>query len=280
MRPTNRLMITLMALVLLGGPLTVLSFQSQPAAEVGYAPVKIQKPGYTLTPTPTPFQAVTSTSTPTRTSTRPATLTPQPTNTMTATNTFTATITPTLPTEARIEGVTGFGQALPLSCEARAAVDWANFFGVHILEMDFFNRLPKSEDPELGFVGSPYGTWGQIPPDPYGIHAEPVAELLRRYGLKAAAGRGVDLGQVQAEVSAGRPVIVWVVGHVEPGTGVQIKIHEQTRTVARFEHTVMVIGYDPQYIMILDNGQVYLRLIDVFNQSWGALDNMAIYFKD
>src|SRR3989304_2590080 len=72
---------------------------------------------------------------------------------------------PDLPAEARVTGVIGHRQTLSLSCGARAAADWAAFFGVGLDEIEFLDRLPVSDDPDVGFVGDVRGTWGQIPPE-------------------------------------------------------------------------------------------------------------------
>ncbi len=120
-----------------------------------------------------------------------------------------------LPLTAQIANIGGQMQALPLDCEVRSAVDWAAFFGVSIDEYTFLSQLPLSDNPEKGFVGNVYGWWGQIPPGDYGVHAEPIAALLRVYQLPAVAQRDTDWNVVRAEIAANRPVIVWVTGHVE-----------------------------------------------------------------
>ncbi len=130
----------------------------------------------------------------------------------------TPTTSPVPPDEACISPIFGEQQSLPLSCEARAAADWANFFSVPIQEIEFQNRLPLSDDPDLGFVGDPNGVWGNIPPRAYGVHAGPVAALLRQYGLPAEARRFMTLDELKNEIAHGRPVIVWVVGHIVAGT--------------------------------------------------------------
>ena len=87
-----------------------------------------------------------------------------------------------LPSSAYIDGMSGQDQFYKLDCESRSAVDWARHFGKNIDELDFLNHLPKSDDPETGFVGNPNGIWGNIPPNDYGVHAPPVANLLKEYG--------------------------------------------------------------------------------------------------
>ena len=52
------------------------------------------------------------------------------------------TPTPTLvslPLSAYVDGMSGQNQQLPLDCESRSAVDWANHFGLNIDEIDFFS---------------------------------------------------------------------------------------------------------------------------------------------
>jgi len=70
-----------------------------------------------------------------------------------------------IPDEAYVCCVYGSPQTYTLSCEARAAVDWAGFFGYSIAEYDFMAALPSSDNPEEGFVGAWNGIWGHTHPD-------------------------------------------------------------------------------------------------------------------
>src|SRR5262245_4573007 len=76
----------------------------------------------------------------------------------------------------------GHPQAKKLTCESRSAADLLAVYGLPGGEEDVFARLPRSENPDLGFVGDPNGEPGQLPPAPYGVHAEPVAAALRSMG--------------------------------------------------------------------------------------------------
>lgn len=189
-----------------------------------------------------------------------------------------------LPSSASISGVTGRTQSLPLDCESRSAVDWANYFGVNIGELNFFDGLPESDNPDLGFVGNVYGTWGQIPPDPYGVHAEPVAKRLRQFDLNAVAHRPLSWDSLRAEIAAGRPVIVWILGSKYAGYDYVVNgIPEYYRprkgnntVVARYEHTVIVTGYTNNSVSFLNGGTIYQKDRKQFLESWSALGNMAI----
>lgn len=156
-------------------------------------------------------------------------------------------------------------------------MDWAAFFGYPIDEIEFFNALPVSDDPDFGFVGDVHAPWGQTPPYGYGVHAGPVAKLLRSYGVNAEARNNMTFDALKAELSAGRPVIVWVVGRVGRGTPVvYTSLEGREITVARFEHTVILIGYTPLEVTVLDGYWVYSRQIGDFLHSWDVLGNMAV----
>jgi uncharacterized protein YvpB len=157
-------------------------------------------------------------------------------------------------------------------------VDWANYFGTQINEIEFFNRLPESDDPDTGFVGDVYGDWGQIPPNDYGVHAQPVAKLLNKYGVDAHARRPLSWDQLRAEIAAKRPVIVWVIGSASMNEKpIYYTASNQHRSiVAHYEHTVIVVGYSSTSVTILDGDTRINRGLKEFLSSWSALDNMAI----
>jgi LysM repeat protein len=190
----------------------------------------------------------------------------------------TLVITGPAPAPGKVLSVAGRGQALPLDCESRSAVDWAGYFGFAIDELEFFRSLPVSDDPDAGFVGSVYGWWGQIPPAPYGVNAGPIAGALRAYGVPAQAVTGMTWDALRAEIDANRPVIAWVIGAVGNGTAIQYTAPSTggTSLVAPYEHTVIVIGYGADTVTVLDGGVTYSRTLAQFLASWGVLGNMAV----
>ena len=113
-----------------------------------------------------------------------------------------------LPESAYVSGVVGHPQTYVLSCESRSAADWAAFWGVEVSELEFLDLLPRSDNPELGFVSDPSGYWGNIPPQSYGVHAEPVADLLRAYGLPAKARRGMLWDELRVSLATCSPPIL------------------------------------------------------------------------
>ncbi|MBN1370992.1 MAG: C39 family peptidase [Anaerolineaceae bacterium] len=226
-------------------------------------PFQPQRPTFTPSPSPTPTATFTPTALPTATPPPP-----EPTD-------------PPIPASAVVEGVSGYFQSLGLSCESRSASDWARFFGVSIGELEFQERLPRSDNPEQGFVGNPRDMAGMIPPNSYGVHAGPVAELLRSYGLPAEARRWMSFENLQREIASGQPVIVWVIGGVLPGRAVEYTASDgQTTVVAAMEHTVMIVGYNESTVQVVDGGSYYSVSVSRFLTSWGVLENQAVVYDE
>lgn len=241
-------------------------------------------PTSSSTTTRTPFQPQTFTPTVTLTPTPTATFTssPTPSPTITASPTYTPVPpSPTpqdeLPIEASTDPINGYAQTLPLSCESRSAVDFAAYFGILIGEMDFQYGLPSSDNPNTGFVGDPRHERGFIPPSSYGVHAAPVAALLRAYGLNAYSYSNLSFDDLRREIASGQPVIAWVIGNVWRGSGTGYTASDgETMIVAPFEHTVIVTGYSLNTVQILDGNLVYTTTVERFLDSWQVLGNMAI----
>ncbi len=187
-----------------------------------------------------------------------------------------------LPPEAYVSGVIGHAQSHSLSCESRSAADWATYFGVPLSEEDILSRLPSSKDPETGFVGSPDGAWGNIPPHSYGVYPPPVVSVLNALGVPAQARHGLTWDELRADVAGGKPVIVWIVGQMWAGQAIGYQVDGGNKTVvAAFEHTMIVIGYNQTQIQVIDaySGMTQTYPIKTFLDSWGVLENRAIVYS-
>lgn len=233
-------------------------------------------------PTPASPTAEAVTASPTATPIPPTeTPAPAPTDSITPTaSPSPAPTDPPYPTENYITNISGHKQYFSLGCEASVAKDWAAYFGVQINEFNFQYELPLSDNPDKGFVGDVNGPWGQVPPYAYGVHAAPVAELLRQYGLPAQGYKQMTIEQIKAELGADRPVIAWVVGNMEGGVPAEYTDKEgDTTLVAAYEHVVLVTGYNEKSLRYNSNGKFYDAPTAVFENSWGVLDNMAIIYE-
>jgi uncharacterized protein YvpB len=179
--------------------------------------------------------------------------------------------------------VTGQPQSRNLSCESRSAADLAAFWGVAVQESEFLEYLPRSDNPHKGFVGSPDDRWGQLPPRGYGVYAEPVAALLREYGLPARAEYRRGLRWLRQELAANRPVIIWATYDFEPRPVVTLQAPDGSQFKAvPFEHTYLVVGYTPEAFEVIDplDGQRKSVPVERFQEAWGALDEMAVVATD
>lgn len=221
-------------------------------------------------PTPSPGSPV-----PTSTKvTRTATLIP----TATPTIKFPPTATP-IPENTYLK-IIAHAKYYYLGCEAAAAVDLAGYYDIQLFESDFQLALPVSDNPDLGFVGDPNGPWGQVPPYAYGVHAAPVAALLRNYGVDAEGSKGYTLEQVKQKIAAGHPVIAWVIGNMIGGIPAEYTDKAgNTTIVAAYEHVVILTGYDADSIRYVNNGKFYEVPYEVFLNSWGVLGNMAVFHR-
>ena len=177
-----------------------------------------------------------------------------------------------------IQGIVGHIQVYELGCEASAAVDWANYFGKTIYEFNFQLELPVSDNPDYGYVGDPNTDgWGQIPPYAYGVHSDPVAELLVAYGLPAQSKKGYTLDEIREKISQKKPVIVWIIGNMEYSVPVEyVDSQGRKSIVAPYEHVVILTGYDANTVRYMSNGRFYDVPNEVFLTSWAVLGNMAV----
>lgn len=204
-----------------------------------------------------------------------------PTQTSTAAPSPTVTLTPTpgYPQEHYIRGIVGHKQYFKLGCEASVAKDWAWYFGVDINEFEFQHRMPLSDNPDKGFVGDVNSPWGQVPPYGYGVHAPPVAALLREYGLPAKAVRGFSLEDLRTEISQGKPVIAWVIGNVVGGIPYEYTDSVGDKViVAAYEHVVIITGYNKDSIRYNTNGKFFEIKDEYFLNSFNVLGNMALIY--
>lgn len=264
-------------------PRRLCSFYQHFLPIIGLAFVVLAVAGCLPTPTasPAPTSSPTATAEIQLTLAHRPTATPQPTAAASPSPQPSPTTTETaLPLSASIANISGHSQTYELGCEASAAVDWAGYFDVLIYESTFQFALPLSDNPELGFVGNvTTDGWGQIPPYAYGVHAQPIAALLREYGLPALAVTNLSLQDVKAELAEGHPLIAWVIGNMvysEPY--IYIDQAGNAVTVAPFEHVVILTGYDDSNIFYMNNGKFFSVPTQVFLTSWSVLGNMAVIY--
>jgi uncharacterized protein YvpB len=188
-----------------------------------------------------------------------------------------------LPPTARVEGVVGYPQERNLSCESRSATDVASFWGGSFAEAEFFKRLPKSDNPHLGFVGDVDLAPGSMPPGGYGVYCGPVAATLRSFGLDAQARQGWSLDGLRAELAAGRPVMVWATYDMRlPEVQTWVSSDGERSTVVKWQHTFIATGYDEEGLVLVDayDGATKTFPYDQFIPAWDQLGRMAVTIEE
>jgi uncharacterized protein YvpB len=172
----------------------------------------------------------------------------------------------------------GRAQARRLTCESRSGADLLAFHRLPGTEADVFASLPRSDNPDLGFVGDPDGIPGQLPPAGYGVHAEPLAQGLRSLGLDAQAHRGRDLSWLRRETDQGRPVIVWITASCADGASTSL-VDSAGRAfqAVRGEHVVLVV-FVRGSVLALDPATGRRVTFDrrEFADAWALFDRAAV----
>ncbi|HET91697.1 MAG TPA: hypothetical protein ENN99_13310 [Chloroflexi bacterium] len=184
-----------------------------------------------------------------------------------------------LPPAAFVEGVVGRPQEHNLSCESRSATDLAVFLGVEFSEDAFFARLPKSDNPQRGFLGDVDLPPGSMPPVGYGVYGGPIAATLRSFGVEAQVHVGWSLEELQAELAAGRPVIVWATYDMQlPGVQTWVSSDGETSVVVRWQHTFIAVGYNENGVYLIDayDGETKQFSYAAFVPAWDQLGRIAV----
>jgi uncharacterized protein YvpB len=187
-----------------------------------------------------------------------------------------------LPPSAFVEGVVGHPQEHNLSCESRSATDLAAFWGAVFSEDDFFYRLPKSDNPNLGVLGDVDLPPGSMPPVGYGVYGGPIAANLRSFGLAAQAHQGWDMDSLKAELAAGRPVIIWSTYDMKlPGGQTWVSSDGVTSVVVQWQHTFVAVGYDEVGVYLVDAYDAGTKHFsyEAFTPAWEQLGRIAVTVK-
>lgn len=118
-------------------------------------------------------------------------------------------LTPARPTKVRLN-VPLISQLpeLPTGCEMTATTMMLQYAGVNIDKLQFAAAVPRTDDPNTGFVGNPESDVG------VGLYVYPQGLLgtVRRYLPTAVNLSGSSLTQLKAQLASRKPVVVWVTG--------------------------------------------------------------------
>jgi uncharacterized protein YvpB len=184
------------------------------------------------------------------------------------------------PASASVTGFIGYPQSYTLDCETRSAVDLAAFYGITIDPMDFLSRLPKSDDPNEGFVGN---YW-----DPREEYLLLLMASIKVRWLSCSSNMDYPPSDIKITPgnNCGKKLLPadrsWHGWQEIQKQVLRYPIPHQTANTTKvvpYQHTVVVIGYDEMNVTIQDGGQRYTRNINTFLLSWQTLENRVIIVR-
>ncbi|BDZ30003.1 C39 family peptidase [Lactiplantibacillus sp. WILCCON 0030] len=148
---------------------------------------------------------------------------------------------------------------LPTGCEITAVDMMLQYAGAKVNKNQLANEMPRSDDPNEGFVGDPHSEYG------YGLYVYPRGLLttVQRHAGSAVDLTGISLTQLKAQITRGHPVVVWV-----------------TNIDGFASHALTVTGFEPMRIYFNDpwTGQAASLSNDAFNLAWQGNGSRALSY--
>lgn len=95
---------------------------------------------------------------------------------------------------------------LPTGCEITATAMMLRYAGAKVTKLSLAKEIPRSSNPNKGFVGSPYSRSG------WWIYPKGLTKIVRHHLGSATDMTGASLKKMKAKINRGHPVVVWVAG--------------------------------------------------------------------
>lgn len=95
---------------------------------------------------------------------------------------------------------------LPTGCEITAVTMMLQHKGVHVSKMKLAKAMPRSSNPDKGFVGSPYKASGWY------VYPKGLLSTVKKYGGSAKNLTGASLATFKKYINANKTVVVWLAG--------------------------------------------------------------------
>ncbi|MFC6208155.1 C39 family peptidase [Levilactobacillus tongjiangensis] len=95
---------------------------------------------------------------------------------------------------------------LPTGCEITATTMMLQYAGAKVSKMSLAKEMPRSSNPNKGFVGSPYRRSG------WWIYPKGLMKTVKHHIGSAKNMTGASFKQMKAQINQGHPVVIWVAG--------------------------------------------------------------------
>ncbi|WP_035322183.1 C39 family peptidase [Peribacillus kribbensis] len=151
---------------------------------------------------------------------------------------------------------------LPSGCEATALTMALNYYGIKVSKTTIANKLPRDTtklvrnsngsikiwgDPDVGFVGTPFGNG-------YTINPGPLKRVLDSYRSGGVNLTGRSFSEVESYVLKGKPVLVWfTINYKMPNKRTWKTNAGKTINAPTPLHCITVTGVDANYVYFNDS---------------------------
>ncbi|MBA1393625.1 hypothetical protein EQ500_07055, partial [Lactobacillus sp. XV13L] len=147
---------------------------------------------------------------------------------------------------------------LPNGCEITAVTMMLQYAGAKVDKMQLAREMPRSHDPNYGYIGDPWNGTGVT------IFPPALMNLVQKYTPNHTAKNLTDLSfdAIKYQLSLGHPVVTWNTMHGFP------------------YHALVVVGYDNKYVYYNDcwtNERTALP-INTFIHNWNSQAQRAISY--
>lgn len=178
------------------------------------------------------------------------------------------------PSKAFLPGFPLLRQQHSLTCESSAA---SMATRGRVSERQIMGTMVRNPNPNLGFRGNPDGQQGKKLVD-YGVYAEPVHQVLLRYGYRSDVLMYQGYGAIMSYINRGWPVIAWITYALQPAQPRLVWASGLPVFLVPHEHAVLIVGYDMTSVMANDpwTGKRVTYDWGNFDRAWSYFDNMAL----
>ncbi|TCN24135.1 SH3 domain-containing protein [Mesobacillus foraminis] len=151
---------------------------------------------------------------------------------------------------------------LPSGCEVTALAMALQYYGVNVSKTTLAREMPYDStklvrnengsikiwgDPDVGFVGTPFGNGFTINPGP-------LKKVLDKYRAGGVNLTGSNFSEVEQHILQGKPVLAWfTISHEMPVARSWQTPSGKTINAARPLHCIVVTGVDSQYVYFNDS---------------------------
>jgi len=145
---------------------------------------------------------------------------------------------------------------LPNGCEITAVTMMLQYAGAKVDKMQMAREMPRSSDPNYGYIGQPWDSTGIT------IFPPALMNLVEKYTGSAKNLTGQNFDAIKYQINLGHPVVTW-------------------NTLYGFPyHALTVTGYDKNYVYYNDcwTNQTLQMGINQFINNWNTQKRRAISY--